>query len=282
MNNTRPKIIVEAKVPGIALFEGISVIEVHVREGDTVEAEQSLVTLESDKAVMDVPSPVAGVIKQLKVKVGDAVSEGVPILVLESAGATFEVVPVDPANEEAPKLVGQKPSDAPQKKPSEAKPTMNVREGLKKVGLIAGGFLLGPVVLVGIPFAIIFGVTWVIEKIGPWLVPTFYLTLGASAFILAPLALIPKTRTTSATGLMIASYIFGVILWIESFIATYEFWGTLGVLIGLFIAGVGIVPIAILATLIHADWMSLLGLTMLLAAVVGARFLAFWVGSKAI
>ncbi|RKE36004.1 biotin-dependent enzyme [Paraburkholderia sp. BL23I1N1] len=74
------------KVPDIA-FKGMSVVEVLVKEGDTVEAEQSLVSLESDKAAIDVPSPVAGVVKQLKLKVGDAVSECVPILALESAGA---------------------------------------------------------------------------------------------------------------------------------------------------------------------------------------------------
>ncbi|TAM01975.1 MAG: hypothetical protein EPN70_18120 [Paraburkholderia sp.] len=263
---------VEVKVPDLA-FEGMSVTEILVKEGDAVEAEQPLVTLESEKAAMDVPSPVAGVVTHLKVKIGDAVSEGLPILVLESADAAV------PAKQEVPKPAVQEPSNSPRRS-SAAEHTTNIRERLKNIGLVAGGFLIGPVVLVGIPLVLIFGLTWLIGKIGPWLEPTFFLTLAVSIFILAPLALIPKIRTTSAIGLLIASYIFGAILWIESFIATYEFWGTLGVLIGLFIAGVGIVPIAILAALVHADWMSLLGLAMLIAATFGARSLAFWVGSR--
>ena len=62
--------------PDIGDFKDIPVIEVLVKAGDTVSIEQSLVTLETDKATMDVPSPVAGVVKELKVKVGDKVSEG--------------------------------------------------------------------------------------------------------------------------------------------------------------------------------------------------------------
>ncbi|WP_341772382.1 biotin/lipoyl-containing protein, partial [Burkholderia gladioli] len=64
-------------------FKEIPVIEVLVKAGDTVEKEQSLVTLESDKATMDVPSPAAGVVKEIKVKIGDNVSEGTLIVLLE-------------------------------------------------------------------------------------------------------------------------------------------------------------------------------------------------------
>ncbi len=67
---------IEVKVPDIGDFKDVPVIEVLVKPGDAVKAEDSLVTLESDKATMDVPSPVAGVVKELKVKVGDKVSEG--------------------------------------------------------------------------------------------------------------------------------------------------------------------------------------------------------------
>ena len=69
--------IVEVKVPDIGDFKDVPVIEVLVKPGDTVKAEDSLVTLESDKATMDVPSPVDGVVKEVKVKVGDKVSEGI-------------------------------------------------------------------------------------------------------------------------------------------------------------------------------------------------------------
>ncbi len=78
---------IEVKVPDIGDFKDVPVIEVFVKPGDAVKAEDSLVTLESDKATMDVPAPAAGTVKDLKIKVGDKVSEGNVILTLEAAGA---------------------------------------------------------------------------------------------------------------------------------------------------------------------------------------------------
>src|SRR5438477_494750 len=72
-------------VPDIGDFKEVEVIEVLVKPGDAVTKEQSLITLESDKATMEIPSPTAGVVKELKVKTGDKVSQGSPILVLEGA-----------------------------------------------------------------------------------------------------------------------------------------------------------------------------------------------------
>ena len=74
--------LIEIKVPAIGDFKNIPVIEVLVKPGDTVKPEDSLVTLESDKATLDVPAPVAGVVKELKVKLGDKLSEGSLILML--------------------------------------------------------------------------------------------------------------------------------------------------------------------------------------------------------
>ena len=70
-------------VPDIGDFKEVEVIEVLVKPGDAVTKEQSLITLESDKATMEIPSPNAGVVKELKVKVGDKISKGSPILVLD-------------------------------------------------------------------------------------------------------------------------------------------------------------------------------------------------------
>jgi dihydrolipoamide dehydrogenase len=78
---------IEVKVPDIGDFKDIPVIEIFVKPGDTVKPEDSLVTLESDKATMDVPSPAGGVIKELKVKLGDKVSEGTVIAILDAAEA---------------------------------------------------------------------------------------------------------------------------------------------------------------------------------------------------
>ncbi|XUW89451.1 dihydrolipoyllysine-residue acetyltransferase [Burkholderia sp. M6-3] len=100
----------DVKVPDIGDYKDIPVIEVAVKVGDRVEKEQSLVTLESDKATMDVPSSAAGVVKEVKVKVGDTVSEGSIIVVVEAEGAAAAPAPAPAA---APKQQTEKPSDAP-------------------------------------------------------------------------------------------------------------------------------------------------------------------------
>jgi pyruvate dehydrogenase E2 component (dihydrolipoamide acetyltransferase) len=88
----------EVKVPDIGDFGDVPVIEVHVKPGDAVNADDPLVTLESDKATMDVPSPAGGAVADVLVKVGDTVSEGTPILMLQ---------PGDGAMTEPPSLVEQ-------------------------------------------------------------------------------------------------------------------------------------------------------------------------------
>src|SRR6267142_2264993 len=108
-------------VPDIGDFKNIPVIEVLVKPGDAVKAEDSLITLESDKATMEVPAPFAGVVKEMKIKPGDKVSEGMPILSLEiSDGAPAPATPHKPA---APAPAAQataavnsalKPAPAPQ------------------------------------------------------------------------------------------------------------------------------------------------------------------------
>ena len=79
---------IEIKVPDIGDFKNIPIIEILVKPGDTVSAEDPLLSLESDKATMEVPAPVAGTVKELKVKVGDKVSKGSLILVLDADAAT--------------------------------------------------------------------------------------------------------------------------------------------------------------------------------------------------
>ncbi|WP_319019504.1 biotin/lipoyl-containing protein, partial [Xanthomonas sacchari] len=77
--------VIEVKVPDIGDYSDVPVIEVLVAVGDTVKKDQGLVTLESDKATLEVPSAAAGVIKELKVKLGDTLSEGAVIALLETA-----------------------------------------------------------------------------------------------------------------------------------------------------------------------------------------------------
>ena len=78
-------------VPDIGDYKDVPVIEVMVKAGDTVKAEQSLLTLETDKATMDVPAPFDGVVQEVKVKVGDKVSQGVLLFLMESVGTEAQI-----------------------------------------------------------------------------------------------------------------------------------------------------------------------------------------------
>ncbi|MCX7160263.1 MAG: dihydrolipoyllysine-residue acetyltransferase [Proteobacteria bacterium] len=90
---------IEVKVPDIGDLKEVGVIEVLVAPGDRVEKEGSLITVESDKATMEIPSPVAGVVKELKIKVGDKVAKGSLILILDEAAGTAPVAPAQSAAE---------------------------------------------------------------------------------------------------------------------------------------------------------------------------------------
>ena len=94
--------LVEVKVPDIGDFKEVEIIELLVKIGDTVTAEQSLITVESDKASMEIPSSHGGVVKELKVKIGDKVAEGSLVLMLEVAAAGATAAPVSPATTAAP------------------------------------------------------------------------------------------------------------------------------------------------------------------------------------
>ena len=85
--------IVEIKVPDIGGAENVDVIAVEVKAGDTIAVDDTLITLETDKATMDVPADAAGVVKEVKIKVGDKVSEGSLILTVEAAGAQKHLLP---------------------------------------------------------------------------------------------------------------------------------------------------------------------------------------------
>jgi dihydrolipoamide dehydrogenase len=102
--------VIEVKVPDIGDFKDVPVIEVLVKPGDSIKQEDSLVTLESDKATMEVPAPEAGVVKELRVKLGDKVSQGSVILLLESDGAR---APAPKAEAPAPPIAPSAPPAAP-------------------------------------------------------------------------------------------------------------------------------------------------------------------------
>ena len=109
---------IEVKVPDIGDFDAVPVIEILVADGDTVEVDQPLLVLESDKATMEVPSPAAGTVKGLKVKVGDKVGEGSVVCLLEGSEAAAEAAPT-PAPSPAP-VPAPSPAPTPAPAPSPA------------------------------------------------------------------------------------------------------------------------------------------------------------------
>ncbi len=123
----------EVKIPDIGEFKDVPIIEVHVKEGDPVNADDPLITLESDKATMEVPAPSGGTIEKLLIKLGDRVSEGTPILLMrDGEGATMQ----------PPSLVAQqepKPSELPAPPtPSRAQPPSAgaVERGVEDLGQV--------------------------------------------------------------------------------------------------------------------------------------------------
>ncbi len=130
---------IEIKVPDIGDFKDIPVIEVLVKVGDTVKKEDSLVSLESDKATMEVPSTHAGVVKEINVKVGDKVSEGAAVLVLQTSDATTAPSP-QPALPTAPATPTGTASAANAASPSAAAFDVSIQCEMLVLGAGPGGY----------------------------------------------------------------------------------------------------------------------------------------------
>src|SRR5215831_18345935 len=103
----------EISVPDIGDFKDVDVIEVLVKPGDAVQPEQSLITVESDKATMEIPSPAAGVVKEMRVKTGDKVSKGSLILLLDADGGSASPAPRKAQEPAAPVAAPTAPRPAP-------------------------------------------------------------------------------------------------------------------------------------------------------------------------
>ncbi|WP_175995118.1 dihydrolipoyl dehydrogenase [Burkholderia vietnamiensis] len=102
--------LIEVKVPDIGDFSGVDVIEVNIKPGDVIEKEQTLITLESDKASMEVPSDIAGTVKEIKVKAGDKVSQGTVIALVEASAGAAALAPAKAPD--APKPAAAAPAPA--------------------------------------------------------------------------------------------------------------------------------------------------------------------------
>ncbi len=112
--------VIEVKVPDIGDFADVPIIELLVKPGDEVSPEDPLVTLESDKATMDVPAPFAGVVKELKVKVGDKVAEGAVLLTLDATDSPEVTTPTESGTAAPAAAPGAAPATAPAGSPAAA------------------------------------------------------------------------------------------------------------------------------------------------------------------
>ncbi len=147
---------------------------------------------------------------------------------------------------------------------------MNAKDTLAGIGgfLIMGAFL---VVGVSIGALFLFGAAWGSTKLLPWFSILTRVAFALVVFVLLPLAIPKATRGFSAIALLVASYVFGATLWMEGLLFTLGIWGIGAVIVGLFIAGIGVVPIAMLATVFNGMWGPLVELVLLTIMTFGTR-----------
>lgn len=139
-----------------------------------------------------------------------------------------------------------------------------------------GGFIIGIGIFLGVIFLAMFfikGGVWLGTKVLPWLSNIMWIVFALDILIILPLGIFKKTKGFSGIGLYISSYVYGMTLWFWALLLTYLIWGAVAVFIGLFIAGVGVVPIAMLATAIKGEWAITGQIVLLLVLTFGSRML---------
>jgi hypothetical protein len=117
------------------------------------------------------------------------------------------------------------------------------------------------------------GMVWAFDKVFAWLVYAGVATFLICIFILSPLCIFRKSRPWAGLGYYIASFVFGILLFADSCLFAYSVWGYTGLFVGLVFAGVGVLPVALLAALLHAEWAVLGELLIFLILTFGARIL---------
>ncbi len=147
-----------------------------------------------------------------------------------------------------------------------------------------GGFIIG----IGFFFLIILiamffieGSVWIGNKVLPWLSVLMWIVLALNIIILIPMSIFKKTKGPSAVGFIVSSYVYGLTLWFYGLILTYLIWGPVAVFIGLFLAGIGVVPIAVLATIIDGEWTIVGELIFLILLTYFSRFISFKLAERA-
>lgn len=126
----------------------------------------------------------------------------------------------------------------------------------------------------------IHGGAWIGERIYPWLAKIAGVTLAIVVFVFVPMIAFRRTRPIAGVCMIAASFVFGITLWFYGLLLSYNIWGVFAVFIGLVLLGVGVVPVAILATLVKGMWPTLGQLLLLTAITFGARLAGAWAANK--
>lgn len=154
-----------------------------------------------------------------------------------------------------------------------------MKDTLKSIG----SFILGLGIFVGVMVLVVMlikGGVWLSERVYPWLVILTAIAMFVVILVLLPLAIFRRTRAFAGGGIYLTSFVFGLTLWVWSLLVSYTLWGVKGIVVGLLLGGIGVVPIAILATLFHGMW-SMVGQLLLVTAITfGTRFLGIYVMTK--
>jgi hypothetical protein len=155
-----------------------------------------------------------------------------------------------------------------------------VRESrLKKAGM----FALGPLAFAGfiaLAFVLFLGMIWASAKALPYLITASEIAIVVCVFVFLPLCILRKTRPWAGVAFFYASYVFGTMLFAYSCLFVVDAWGVGGLFIGLAFAGVGVVPVALLAALLHANWLVLAELVIDILLTFGTRGLGIYLSSK--
>jgi hypothetical protein len=146
---------------------------------------------------------------------------------------------------------------------------------LKKIANASLGLLIpvGFIILLFLFAVTIRGMVWASDKALPWLVAAGWIAIAICLFVLSPLCIFRKTRPWAGIGFAYASLVFGLELWAYSCLFVVYKWGYVGLGIGLLFAGVGVVPMAFVAAILHAEWSALLEIVLGLCLTFGTRYL---------
>jgi hypothetical protein len=152
---------------------------------------------------------------------------------------------------------------------------MPITDKLKSIGGTVFGLSIF-VAVIAVIGLLIGGASWLSEHLLPWFVRASGFAFIVLLVVLLPLSAFRRSRSFTAVAILCVSYLFGATVWMTGLLATLDIWGTWGVTIGLCIAGVGVVPIAMLAALFHGMWLLLAELVVLTVLTFGSRFYAIW------